>query len=582
MGASQSQAEDDSHGHAHADGSIHHGHSHSGRIPASLTAAQLQAAPTVAPTAQYLSSTHAPVTLAAPSATTTTPVKSATTSTAATSAPPAGSSSAVVPAASTTAGPTLAQAAPATSQADNASYPEAQTVQGHHPQAAPTGVVNSTTTTSPQQSASATKTAAAAGGAAAVAVPQQQQQRQQPAVQTTSVSSYGAVPISGAVSAPVSNLTVVPTAGHTTHGQTVVTTTTGPGGVVRSEYHSAAPAPKEVVRPVELTTAAVLPGFASEAAAGTVATSQPSVHAGPSADRATLAGSPARAPATSTTHIAPISTGQAVAPPTLYQTLAPTAGDASNSSQPAATTQPTVARASATTAITAATVSSVTSSTATTAPATASATTATTTSSTAAATKSSEPSSPNRPAKVAKGMQTGLWSQLISWCNPLLPQGVVLAWDERDVADMVLALPHSADFKATLQQRQLERKKRRKQQAVEQAEAAAKGIKLPASSPTSAATPVISSPYSSTQLPVPYELASMLLSLDKTLSAMRLQWVPSRVSEDTFFVEYFGAIVTAINAHVTRVETELTGKVGGATVHDKVKQIEDRSKAVTA
>ena len=196
-----------------------------------------------------------------------------------------------------------------------------------------------------------------------------------------------------------------------------------------------------------------------------------------------------------------------------------------------------------------------------------------------AATKSREPGSPGRPEKVAKGMQTGLWSRLISWCNPLLPQGVVLAWDERDVAEMVLALPHSADFKATLQQRQIERKKRRKQQALEQADAAAKGIKLPLSSPTATANPVITSPHSATQLAVPYELASVLLSLDKALSGMRLQWVPSRVSEDTFFVEYFTAIVASINAHVTRVETELTGKVGGPTVHDRVSAIEERTKA---
>ena len=188
-------------------------------------------------------------------------------------------------------------------------------------------------------------------------------------------------------------------------------------------------------------------------------------------------------------------------------------------------------------------------------------------------------------------MQTGLWSRLITWCSPLLPQGVVLAWDERDVAEMVLALPHSAEFKATLQQRQLERKKRRKQQALEQAEAAGKGKSAPQplSSPTAASAAVVTSPSSSAQLPIPYELASVLLSLDKALSAMRLQWVPSRVSEDAFFTEYFGAIVASINAHVTRVETELTGKAAGGTsgtsgmsvtsVHDRINAIEERSRA---
>ena len=223
MGASQSQAEeDDKHGHAHADGSIHHGHSHGGRssglVPAPLTAAQLQSAPTVAPTSQYLSSTHAPVTLAAPSAT---PVKPAVTSGAVAVAPTGGATTQVTQ-------PTLGSVTSTTSTTTTAvGQPQTEPV-GHHPQAVPTGVVKSTSTTTTQQPVPASKTAVAG---AAVTQHEQQQQHQpsrQQAVQTSSSSSYGAVPVGGQVSAPVSNITVVPTSGHA-HSQTTAAHASGAG-----------------------------------------------------------------------------------------------------------------------------------------------------------------------------------------------------------------------------------------------------------------------------------------------------------------------------------------------------------------
>jgi hypothetical protein len=169
-----------------------------------------------------------------------------------------------------------------------------------------------------------------------------------------------------------------------------------------------------------------------------------------------------------------------------------------------------------------------------------------------------------------------VWEQLLQWASPLLPQGVITQWDQRTVAELVLAIPAAESFRAALQQRQLERKKRRKAQALENAEAAAAGKKAPLTSPTAAQAPVIRG-QGGQMLNIPYEIASVLLSVDKSLSAMRLQWVPSRVSEDTFFVEYFTAVVVALHGQVEEREQELTGKQGGPSVLDRVRAIDSAS-----
>ena len=167
----------------------------------------------------------------------------------------------------------------------------------------------------------------------------------------------------------------------------------------------------------------------------------------------------------------------------------------------------------------------------------------------------------------------GVWEQVLQWASPLLPQGVITQWDPRTVADLVLAIPSAESFRASLQQRQLERKKRRKAQALENAEAVAAGKKAPLTSPTAGQAAVIRGQGGQT-LSIPYEIASVLLSVDKSLSAMRLQWVPSRVSEDTFFVEYFTAVVVALHGQVEEREHTLTGKQGGPTVLDRVRAID--------
>ena len=185
---------------------------------------------------------------------------------------------------------------------------------------------------------------------------------------------------------------------------------------------------------------------------------------------------------------------------------------------------------------------------------------------------------PTRPP-TGRSFTTGasnVWERLLTWASPLLPPGSVGEWDSKTVADLVLALPSSEAFRATLQAKQLERKRRRKAQAVEQAEAAAAGKKVPPS-PTSATSAAVRGAGGET-LPIPYDIASVLLSMDKALSAMRLQWVPSRVSEDTFFVEYFSAIVRALHGQVEDRGGELEGtkKVAAPapTVLDRVRAID--------
>ena len=179
-----------------------------------------------------------------------------------------------------------------------------------------------------------------------------------------------------------------------------------------------------------------------------------------------------------------------------------------------------------------------------------------------------------RPAGASNA---AVWDQLLRWASPLLPQGVITEWDSKAVSELVFSLPASEDFKGTLQQRQLERKKRRKAQAMEQAEAAPQGRKAPLASPTSSSQPAVVRGQSGVVLNIPYEIASVLLSMDKGLSAMRLQWVPSRVSEDTFFVEYFTAIVRGLHGQVEEREAELTGKQGGPTVMDRVRAIDNNA-----
>ena len=161
---------------------------------------------------------------------------------------------------------------------------------------------------------------------------------------------------------------------------------------------------------------------------------------------------------------------------------------------------------------------------------------------------------------------------LLDWAAPLLPESAV--WDKRAVSEAVLAVPGSPSLQAVLQERQLERKKRRKQQAMEQAEAASQGRKsLPLTSPTAAAA--ITSPSSSSSLPIPYDIASKLLAQDKALSAMRLQWVPSRVGEDTFFVSYFNAVVQAVSS--TAPAPEPAAAAAQQTMYDRTRAIDARS-----
>ena len=145
------------------------------------------------------------------------------------------------------------------------------------------------------------------------------------------------------------------------------------------------------------------------------------------------------------------------------------------------------------------------------------------------------------------------------------------------MSDAVLAVPSTEPFRAALQLRQVERKKRRKAQALENAEAAAAGKKVPLTSPTAASAPVIRGQTGQT-LSIPYEVASVLLSVDKALSAMRLQWVPSRVSEDTFFVEYFTAVVRALHGQVEEQAT--TAAAEGAAVQPSHGSVLEKVRAI--
>ena len=193
---------------------------------------------------------------------------------------------------------------------------------------------------------------------------------------------------------------------------------------------------------------------------------------------------------------------------------------------------------------------------------------------------------PSRTGGAARSLPTGskdVWDQLLRWASPLLPQGAAAQWDARGVSDAVLAVPSAEPFRAALQLRQLERKKRRKAQALENAEAAAAGKKVPLTSPTAASAPVIRG-QSGQSLSIPYEIASVLLSVDKALSAMRLQWVPSRVSEDTFFVEYFTAVVRALHGEVEEREPAAAAEVAAAkpantSVLEKVRAIDNATEA---
>jgi hypothetical protein len=46
---------------------------------------------------------------------------------------------------------------------------------------------------------------------------------------------------------------------------------------------------------------------------------------------------------------------------------------------------------------------------------------------------------------------------LVEWCAPFLPDGIVLAWDEEQVAELVQAISGSEYFRSLLVKRHQER-----------------------------------------------------------------------------------------------------------------------------
>lgn len=163
-----------------------------------------------------------------------------------------------------------------------------------------------------------------------------------------------------------------------------------------------------------------------------------------------------------------------------------------------------------------------------------------------------------------------LWYALVEWVSEarVLDTGVVLAWDSEEVGARVLGLTTDRRLMDTLAIKQAERKRARiaamrAEQAKkrgEQNEAAAHELQ-PLSSPATASASASSSTGYKHALPplpegvsIPYALAEELLVVDRSLAQLRHTWVPSRVSEDTFWTAYFSAILRTIREHVLALQ----------------------------
>ena len=173
------------------------------------------------------------------------------------------------------------------------------------------------------------------------------------------------------------------------------------------------------------------------------------------------------------------------------------------------------------------------------------------------------PPDPVMAESISRGHKAHVWSALVEWAIPLLPAHVTPTFIESTVAQRILAVSNSEEFTALLHRRQLERRQRRR----ETAHLAAAGLPAPLpNSPHSTPEATIQSPYTSATLPIPFDVAEKILSFDAKLSELRLKYVPARVTEDTFFVEYFTLVVAAIGEHVayqSAVGTK-TKLIGGA------------------
>jgi hypothetical protein len=159
-----------------------------------------------------------------------------------------------------------------------------------------------------------------------------------------------------------------------------------------------------------------------------------------------------------------------------------------------------------------------------------------------------------------------LWYALVEWSCSSLAAGVVLAWDSEEVGHRVLALPSSPELLSALAQKQTDRKRARidaaKQRHLEeQTKANRRDMSTDALIPIELqplATPVaaesVPAPSAPVGDPVPFHLASELLQVDRPLAQLRHTFVPSRVSEDTFWQCYFDAINRTIHEHVLSLQ----------------------------
>ena len=188
--------------------------------------------------------------------------------------------------------------------------------------------------------------------------------------------------------------------------------------------------------------------------------------------------------------------------------------------------------------------------------------------------------SPEPPARVVSTRSgvgeehLDLWYALVEWVSEarVLDTGVVLAWDSEEVGARVLALTTDKRLMDTLTLKQAERKRARiAALRAEQAKKRGEGseaaphelqpLSAPAAASASSASSSSSSSASKHVLPplpdgvsIPYALAEELLVLDRSLAALRHTWVPSRVSEDTFWAVYFSAVLQTIRDHVLSLQ----------------------------
>lgn len=199
-----------------------------------------------------------------------------------------------------------------------------------------------------------------------------------------------------------------------------------------------------------------------------------------------------------------------------------------------------------------------------------------------------------------------VWIELIKWAAPLLPHGAlnsesasqssqsptektnqtISAAMQQQVAEAILLISQSPEFTQRLSTKQMERKIRRKNALEEQKRLAALGIKQPVNQSNdqslNQSENQIGPADSPIKLAIPYDIAAKLLSIDQSMdqsiSQMRLKWVPSRVSEETFFTLFFDQAVKEMHQLFDHSIKNSTGKQG-LTVAQQVAALEAAKKA---